>query len=74
MIDVNSLKGIIVAKGYTGADVAKVLNITPKTFYEKMKKGVFNSDEIETMISFLNITNTVQVFFAPNVTQQETNV
>ena len=50
------------------SSVAKVLGITPKTFYDKMKKGVFDSDEIETMIEILHIENPVQIFFAKDVT------
>ena len=69
MIDTNALKGIIVAKGYSQRKVAKHLGITEKTFYSKMNKGVFDSDEIEIMISILNIKNPIEIFFAKNVTQ-----
>ena len=31
------------------------LNITPKTFYMRMKKGIFGSDEIQIMIDELHI-------------------
>lgn len=64
MIDTNALKGIIVANGLTQQDVAKKIGITPKSFYSKMKKGVFGSDEMETMIAYLNIENPVDIFFA----------
>ncbi|MBR1738181.1 MAG: DUF739 domain-containing protein [Firmicutes bacterium] len=50
MIDTRALKAEIVRNGYTQESVAKKLGITPKTFYLKMKKGVFGSDEIESMI------------------------
>lgn len=43
MMDTNELRGIIAKNGKTQADVAKMLNITPKTFYSKMKNGVFGS-------------------------------
>lgn len=68
MIDTNKLKGIIVSRGKTQADVAKALGITPKTFYDKMKKGVFDSDEMYKMVEFLNIANPVEIFFVKNVT------
>ena len=38
MIDTAKLKGLIVEKGYTQGDIAKEIGITPKTFYERMKK------------------------------------
>ena len=38
--------------------------ITPKTFYEKMKIGVFGSDEIQIMIDELHIDNPIEIFFA----------
>ena len=41
MIKTNELKGIIVKNGITQSDVANLIGITPKTFYEKMKIGVF---------------------------------
>ena len=50
MIRTDELRGIIVKNNLSQAKVAKELGITSKTFYEKMKKGVFGSDEIETMI------------------------
>lgn len=64
MIKTDKLKGIIVENGYTQMDVAKQIGITPKTFYEKMKNGVFGSDEIQIMIEMLHIEDPVSIFFA----------
>ena len=64
MINGKALRGIMASEGVSGADMAKVLDITPKTFYSKMKKGVFGSDEIETMVEVLKIENPVDLFFA----------
>jgi len=64
LIRTNELKGIIVKNGFTQKQVAEIIGITPKTFYEKMKKGVFGSDEIQTMIDILNINNPCEIFFA----------
>jgi DNA-binding XRE family transcriptional regulator len=64
LIKTNELKGIIVKNGYTQKQVAERIGITPKTFYEKMKRGVFGSDEIEIMIEMLNISNPSEIFFA----------
>lgn len=68
MIDTKELKGIIASREISQQDVAKHLGMTPKTFYAKMKKGVFGSDEIDGMIEFLDIKNPVEIFFAKNVT------
>ncbi len=64
MIRTDELKGLIAKKGLTQAKVARMINVTPKTFYEKMKIGVFGSDEIQIMIDELNIENPAEIFFA----------
>lgn len=63
MIDIPKLRGLIVEKGYTQTKVAEHIGISPKTFYERMKKGVFGSDEIDAMIELLDISNPVPIFF-----------
>ena len=68
MIDTRALRGLIVANGMTQRDVAFELGIAPKTFYLKMKKGVFGSNEIEAMIKLLSIENPLEIFFAEEVT------
>lgn len=62
MIRTDKLRGIISEKGFSQAKVAEAIGITPKTFYEKMSKGVFGSDEIEVMIKILHIDNPVEIF------------
>lgn len=64
MVDTAELRGIIAKNGKTQRDVAKMLDITPKTFYLRMKNGVFGSDEIQIMIDELHIENPMAVFFA----------
>ena len=68
MIDTAALKGVIVSNGMTQQDVAEKLGMHPKTFYSKMKKGVFGSDEMDKMIDILSIKNPVEIFFANKVT------
>ena len=68
MIDVSKLRGRMAEKGRSGQDMARVLGKTPKTFYAKMKAGVFDSDEIEAMVKDLEIINPVEIFFANEVT------
>jgi hypothetical protein len=64
MLNKRELKSLIVRKGLGQCDVAKAIGITPKTFYTKMSKGVFGSDEIEIMIDVLDIRDPAAVFFA----------
>lgn len=68
MIDVHALKGIIASRNKSQAQVAVELGITPKTFYQKMKRGVFDSDEIYKMVELLDISNPSEIFFVKNVT------
>lgn len=69
MVNTGALRGVIAERGLSQADVAKRLGMTPKTFYTKMSKRVFDSDEIEAMINLLEIPseNFVRIFFAQNV-------
>lgn len=64
MIRTDELRGIIAKNGYSQSDIAVKIGITPKTFYEKMKNGVFGSDEIQTMIDELHIDDPMPIFFA----------
>lgn len=56
------LRGIIAERGLSQRKVAKELGVTEKTFYSKMKKGVFGTDEVQRMIKLLNIENPVDIF------------
>lgn len=56
------LEAIIVENGLTKQEVAQKIGITPKTFYNKMKKGVFGTDEVIKMINLLNINNPCEIF------------
>ena len=64
MIKTDELRGIIAKNNLSQAKAAEGLGITPKTFYEKMNRGVFGSDEIEAMIRLLKIDDPVAIFFA----------
>lgn len=68
MIRTDELKGIIAKNGLSQVKVAEMIGVTPKTFYEKMKIGIFGSDEIQIMIDKLNIENPTDIFFAKEVT------
>lgn len=64
MIKTDELRGIIAKRNKSQSDVAKAIGVSPKTFYMKMKKGIFGSDEIQIMIDDLEIDNPVEIFFA----------
>lgn len=64
MVATEKLRGIIAEQGLSQRQVAKKLGMTEKTFYSKMKKGVFGTDEVDQMITILKIENPVEIFFA----------
>ncbi|MCI9428415.1 MAG: DUF739 domain-containing protein [Eubacterium sp.] len=68
MVNTSELRGVIAKNGKTQSDVARMLNITPKTFYTRMQRGVFGSDEIQTMIEELHIDNPMDIFFMKVIT------
>ena len=70
MIRRDLLKGKLAEKDISQAGMAKILGITSKAFYDKMKRGVFKSDEIQKMIDYVGIENPVEIFFAKDGTQQ----
>lgn len=74
LVNVNLIKGAIASKGLTQKDVAKKLEMSPKTFSMKLKKRVFGSDEIEKMIKLLDIKDPMPIFFASEVTSGDTKV
>lgn len=68
MIRTDKLRGIIAERGLSQTDVASMIGVVPKTFYEKMQRGIFGSDEIEKMIEGLEIEDPMSIFFAKEVT------
>lgn len=64
MIRTEKLIGLMAEKNISQKEMARRLDMAPKTFYLKMKKGVFGSDEIEEMIKELDIQEPMPIFFA----------
>ena len=64
-MNTEELKLEIFRNKLTQQDVAKRINVSPKTFYNKMKKGVFGTDEVEILIDVLNIDKdrALEIFF-----------
>lgn len=63
MIRTDKIRGLIAERGLSQAKVAQELGMNENTFYRKMKKGVFGSDEIEEMIKLLKIDDPSSIFF-----------
>ena len=61
-MNVPKLRGIISERGYSQREVADAIGVSEKTFYSKMKKGAFSTNEAEKMIEFLHIENPVEIF------------
>lgn len=64
MVATDKLRGIIAERGMSQRQVAKLLGLNEKTFYSKMQKGVFGTDEVEQMVELLSIPNPVDIFLA----------
>ena len=64
MVETNKLRGIIAERGMSQRQVARQHGMTEKTFYSKMKRGVFGTDEVEKMINLLSIKNPIEIFLA----------
>ena len=70
MILIPKLQGIIAERGMSQRTVAKALGMNENTFYRKMRRGVFDSDEICSMIELLQIENPADIFFAQDGAQR----
>lgn len=72
MFNVNEFKAAIVRKGLTQAKVADALGISSRTLTTKIRKGVFGSDEIDSLVKILELSDPMSIFFAPSVTYKDT--
>ena len=63
MVDVRALRGEMAKNGISGLQMAKLLNIAPKTFYSKMKSGDFGCDDALIMSDALKLENPLTIFF-----------
>ncbi len=74
MIDVASLKAEMARYNITQKELAEHIGISQRTLSNKLKKGVFGSDEMEKMIEILKIHDPASIFFADSVTLQVTKL
>lgn len=72
-MNVSKLKSIIAENGYSQRKVAKALGLAEKTFYLKMKKGVFTTEEVVSMIKLLKIENPAEIFLQEGQLGKVTN-
>lgn len=63
MVDTYKLKCKLLEKGISQATLAKQLGLVPRTFYTRMKKGVFTNLEIEKIADILDIEDIKDIFF-----------
>ena len=68
MVNSNELKAEMVRKGLTQKEVAERMGISSKTLSNKLRKCVFGSNEIEQLMSILEINDPVPIFFDQKVT------
>ena len=68
-----ALKARIMEMGMTQQDVAEKLEIAPQTFYRKMRRGIFGTDEVIAMVRLLKIEDPMAIFFDELVTHKVTN-
>ena len=75
MVNVNKLKGKMRECGKSQEDMAKALNLSTKTVNERLKCGVFKTNEIDLISSFLGLKKeeSVEIFFNQKVSWKETN-
>lgn len=66
------LKGIISLNGKTQKEVAKKLNMSVKTFNQKLNTGYFGTDDVDIMIDYLKIKDPMWIFFDRMVTLKDT--
>jgi DNA-binding transcriptional regulator YiaG len=63
MINVRELNACLAREGLSRADGAKLVGVTPKTFYEWLNKAVMPTDKAEILIQKLKIENPANIFF-----------
>ena len=65
MVDVNKLKGKMKEHKKTQEEIAKALNLSTKTMNERLKYGIFKTNEIDLIVSFLGLdkNEAIEIFF-----------
>lgn len=77
MTDSRKLKAVIMEKGYTQEQIAKLAGMSHPTFNYKVNNKVeFKASEIHTISSLLDLTKqqVMDIFFAEDVENKSTNL
>lgn len=72
MFDRYLLAAEIHRKGYTQAEIARIIGIYPSTMSKKMRTGNFKAAEIYKLIEALEIAHPETIFFAREVAEKAT--
>lgn len=67
MVDCRKIKALMVEHDLSGKEMARRIGIADKTFYKKLNKGVFTSDEMNKIVDILEIEDPAKIFFAQSV-------
>lgn len=63
MLRTEKILGALAENGMTRKELAMELDMAPKTFYAKMKRRQFESNELETIVKILKIENPWETLF-----------
>lgn len=64
MVNTKALYDIILYNKFSLKEMAYILNLEPDVFRKKLERGIFQSNEIEMMLHFLEFpTNPMKIFF-----------
>jgi hypothetical protein len=66
LYDENKLRGAIVAAGNTPRAVSKLIGMSERTFYRKLKSGKWNTDEVKAIAGATPLSKeaTIDIFLA----------
>ena len=64
MLDKRMLNAEIAKNGLTKRELCKKIGMAQSTFVRKVRTGIFKTNEVEAIISVLNIKNPSEIFFA----------
>lgn len=64
MVDVNKLKGLIVERGMTQTEVMNRIGLSRRQWQLRMENKKFDSEEMKSLITLLDIENPSPIFFA----------
>lgn len=64
MVDTDRLRELMAARGLTQKQAAAALGMTGRSFYNRLKAGIFTTVQAERLSELLGIADPAEVFFA----------